>query len=397
MSAPTSTLRQPLGEALGTGFPKGIGLHGRVAVTFAAAGGILLGGVLVALMTLSGRMSGHGLFFTASGLFVIGAVLGLAHGLVLGFLGRPAGTEPRRAYGDLGRSLLYAVPAVAVAWLATVWVAMTSLAVYLDRVVTWIGVGVAWIAALAFVLAAVRFGARALKNAYVRWPERRPGTALVAASFAALLVALLVDRPELWGLRLRVTETGAVLLAAALAFWVAGPTITLALRLMKQIPAPGLRQAFQLHGKAPGDVGIGLLVGAVLGVLAIPFIGMAPTTAGAAGALLSGLGQAVVDEVLLRLVLLTSVAWLLLRWHRVQKEEAAMAAIATTVVVQLALYAPGIAAIGFPSLAGAAGFALVTVVLPAAAFGVLFWLRGFGSAMVAHVTAVALLALVVAL
>lgn len=393
MSTPTSPLTRPFGAtALGTELPKGIGLHGRTAVFFAAAGGLLLGGVLVALMTLSGRMSGHGIFFTASGLFVIGAVLGLAHGLVLGFLGRPAGVDARRAYGDLGRALLYAVPAVAVAWLATVWVAMTSLAVYLERVTPWIGVAVAWLAALGFLFAALRDGSRALKNAYARWPERRPGTALVAASFAGLLVTFLVGRPEIWGLRLQVTEIGAGLLAAFLTFWVAGPAITLALRLVKQLPAPGLRQAFQLDGKTPGDVGIGLLTGAVLGVLAIPFVGAAPMAVGATGAVLHAVGQALLDEVLLRLVLLTSVAWLLLRWHRVNKDEAAIAAVATTVVVQLALYAPGIAAIGFPSLAGAAGFALVTVVLPAAAFGVLFWLRGFGTALVADLTAVALMA-----
>ena len=72
MSAIARTYDRPLGTEL----PRGIGLHGRVAVTWAAAGGILLGGVLVAVMTLAGRLSGHGLFFTVSGLFVIGAVLG---------------------------------------------------------------------------------------------------------------------------------------------------------------------------------------------------------------------------------------------------------------------------------------------------------------------------------
>ena len=39
-----------------------IGLHGRTAVYWTMAGGIALGGVLVAAMTLAGRLSGHAIF-----------------------------------------------------------------------------------------------------------------------------------------------------------------------------------------------------------------------------------------------------------------------------------------------------------------------------------------------
>lgn len=380
-------------KKLGTDVPRGIGLHGRVAVTWAATGGILLGGVLVALMTMSGRLSGFGLFMTVSGLFVIGAVLGLAHGMVLGFFGRPDGTDRRRAMNDLGLAVLYAIPALAVAWLVTIWIGMTMPAVMLGRALALAGVGLAWIAGVAFIANAAVLGWQAARNAYARWPERVPGTALVAAAFAGLLVLFLADQPEIWGLRMRVTETGAVLLAAAITFWVAGPALTLALRLTRQLPVPTLGRMFDDPRHAAGDVGVGLLVGLVLGVLAVPFLGVTVPAGAAVGATVAAVGQAVVDEVLLRVVLMTSVAWLLLRWHRVEIGEAAVGAVAVTALVQVLLYAPGIRAVGFPTLTGALGFGLMTVALPAVAFGVLYWKRGFGAALVADVVAVSAMVL----
>jgi hypothetical protein len=385
MSTTANTKEKPLGTEL----PRGIGVHGQVAVTWAAAGGILLGGVLVALMTLAGRLSGHGLFFTVSGLFVIGAVLGLAHGMVLGFLGRPAGVGPRRATGDLGRALLYAVPTLAVAWLTTVWIGMTMPAVLLGRVFTLAGVGLAWLVGLAVVSTAAVYGWRSLKNAYARWAEPRLGTALTAASFAALLVLFLADRPELWGVRLRVTEVGAVLLAASLTLWFVGPAVTVALRLTRQTRVlPDPTQVFARGAAVAGDLGIGLLVGAVLGVLAVPFLGVTVPAGATAGAVVAAVSQAFLDEVLLRVVLLSLVAWLLLRWHRVHAEEAAIAAVLLTAAVQVLLYTPGIQALGFPTTFGALGFGLVTVALPAVAFGILYWKRGLGAALTADVTAV---------
>jgi len=373
----------------GATLTRGIGMHGRVAVTWAAAGGIALGGILVALMTLTGRLSGLGLLQTATGLFVIGAVIGLAHGATLGFFGRSESTSARQARGDLGRATLYALPALAVAWLVTIWVAMTMAAGYLDRWLPTVGVTLAWIAAAAFVVTAGVYGVRALRNAYARWPERTPGTALVAASFTALLVLFLADRPEIWGLDLQLTETGAVLLAGFLTFWVAGPAITLALRLLSDLPLARPKLVAESGARMGTDVGLGLAVGAALGILAVPFLeGMAPAAVGLGGGAVVAVSQAVVDEITLRLVLLTGVAWVLLRWHRIGRAEAAVAAVAVTVLVQLALYAPEVAAVGFPTTVAAAGFALTTVALPAVAFGVLYWTRGFGAALVADAAAV---------
>lgn len=389
MNAPTTHTAESLGKPV----PRSIGLHGRVAVLSSMAGGIAIGGVLVASLTLSGRLSGHALFMNATGLYIVGAFLGLLHGLVLGYFGRPAGTTPRKAVGDIGRALLFAPISLAVGWLAAIWVAMTLVAAYTGRIGALVAVSLGWVGAGIILAAATLQGFKALKNAYARWPERRPGTVLSAASFAALLLTFLADRPEVWGLRLRLTEVGAVLLAGFLAVWVAGPLVTVALRLARQVPFPrtlaGLTQG---RAKVLPDLAIGLLVGAVVGLLAVPFAGPGATPA-VAGSVVVGVGHALVDEVLLRLFLVTAVAWLLLRWERVPASVALLGAVVAATVVQVILYTPGALAVGFASWTGTALFLLAAVAIPAAAFGVLFWRRGFTSALVADAAALAVLAL----
>lgn len=379
-------------EPRGTDLRRGIGLQGRVAVFWGMGGGILLGGVLVAMMTLGGQLSGHGLFITSSGLFVIGALLGLLHGGALGFVGRPEGVSRERAWKDLGLSVLYAVPALALAWLVTVWIAMTMVASYLGRIGPMIGVSVGWAIGIVTVVTGAVYGWRALVNAYARWPERQAGTVFVTATFAALLVLFLADRPELWGLRMRVTDVGAVLLAVFASIWLAVPLVTGALRLLRTIPGPRPELGFATRRWAV-DVGLGLAVGVILGLVAVPFAvpGTLATSGGAA--MVGALSQALVDEVLLRLVLMTAVVWLLLRWHRVHREEAVVASVAVVALVQVILYTPGVLATGFATPLAATGFLVVAVAVPALVFGALYWLRGFGTALVADATSVIALAL----
>lgn len=385
-AAATKTQQSP-----GATVPRSIGLHGRTAVLFAMAGGVG-GGLLVAAMTLAGRMSGHAVFATATALFLAGALIGLVHGAVLGYLGRPAGVTPGAAAHDLGMAGLYAVPGLAVSWLVSIWVAMTLIAFYTGRPGALAGAAVGWVGAGTILAAAAVHGVRALRNAYDRWPERRSGTTLVAASFAALLILFLSDRPEIWGARLRLTESGAVLMAAFLALWVAGPLVTLALRMARSVPFPR-----PMAGLVPGrltaaDAGLGLLVGAVVGLLAVPFAGPAGAVAGA-GSLVVDVSQALVNEVLLRLFLVTGALWTLLRWHRVRSGEAVAGAILAAALAQVALYAPGATTVGFASPLGLAAFLVMAVGLPAAAFGILFWKRGFGTALVADAVALAAIAL----
>jgi len=379
-------------EARPKALPRTIGLHGRVTVLSAMAGGVAIGGVLVAAMTLGGQLSGHALFLNSSAVFIVGAGLGLLHGAPLGFFGRPQDTSARQAAGQMALAVLYAVPGLAVAWLASIWVAMSLIASYTGSFGAVAGVAVGWVGAAAILMVASVQGWRALKNAYARWPERRAGTLLVAASFAALLITFLADRPEIWGIRLRVTDTGAVLLSALLAVWVFGPMVTLSLRILKHFPS-GRAASGLVEGRwTVTDLAVGLLVGTAVGLLAVPFA--SPVSAPAVGGLLvAEASQALLNEVLLRLFTVSAVAWVLLRWHRVHPEEAAVGAIITSALIQVALYAPGALSVGFATGVSTAAFLLAGVAVPALAFGFLFWKRGFGAALIADATALVALAI----
>lgn len=372
--------------------PRSIGLHGRLAVLSAMAGGLILGGVLVAAMTLTGRLSGHAIFATATALFLAGSLVGLVHGVALAFAGRPAGITLRQARGDMGRAALYLVPGMAVAWLVTIWVAMTLIALYTGRMGPLVAAGLGWVAAGTILTVTAVHAVRAMANAYARWPERRAGTVLTGAAFAAFLVLFLADRPEIWGIRLRLTEVGAVGLAALLAVWVAGPLVTVSLRLARSVPFPRPLAGLGVGRMTGTDLAVGLAVGLVVGLVAVPFAGPSASTA-AAGTLVVQASQALVNEVLLRLFVLTGAAWALLRWHRIQATEAVVGAVVVATLVQVLIYAPGAAAIGFASWLGTAGFLMMVVGLPAAAFGYLFWKRGFGTALLADVAALAMIAL----
>ncbi|HUF50659.1 MAG TPA: hypothetical protein VMN60_07500 [Longimicrobiales bacterium] len=393
----TATMRTETAARPGTMVARDTGLVGRVAVTWAVGGGLLLGGFLVAAMTLAGRLSGNALLLTAGALYVIGGLFGFVHGAALGFFGRPADVTAGEAMRRIGMAALYAMPALAVGFIAAGWIAMTMVALYLDRTLPMIGAGAGWVVGLAVLLAATVSGAQAMRNAYARWPDRRLGTVLVAATFAALLVLFLADRPELWGLRLRVTEVGAILLAAVGAFWVAGPVVTIGLGLLRRLqPAP-------MHGLVPApravtSVVIGLAAGTILAIAAVPFhqaafgVNAHPGTLGGAILIVS---RALVDEVLLRLFAVTGVVWLLLRWQAMPRARAAGIAIVAAALAQVALYVPGVQEIGFATPLAAAAYTIMAVLVPALVFGVLYWKRGFASALVADAAALAALALLV--
>lgn len=379
---------------------RGVGRAGKVAISWSVAGGLLLGGFLVAAMTLAGRLSGNALLLTSSGLFLIGAALGFLHGAVLGYFGRPQEQTRGEALAGLGLAILYDVPVLLVGLVVSGWIAMTVVAVYMNRIAPMVGVVAAWAVGAVLVLVAVRQGWVALKGAYARWPERRLGTVLTAGVFAALLVLFLAERPVIWGLQMQVTEVGAVLLALAATFWLAGPAVTAALKVVRMIP--GLSLSGANAGSVPANVGIGLVAGILLGLIALPFYGSTfglsamGAGVGPAGALVQGLGQALLNEVLLRLFLVSGLAWLLLRRLQVGRGTAAAVAVAIATVVQVVLYTPAALSIGFPSGLVTVAFLAVTVAIPAVTFGVLFWKRGFGTALLADAAAVAALILLAA-
>ena len=385
------------GVPAGATVPRGIDLTGRTAVTWAVAGGVGLGGILVGIMALNGMLSGNGLLMTSMALFVIGGLLGFLHGAVLGVMGRPAGMNLRHALGTLGFATMWAIPALTVSALIAGWIAMTPIAIYTGKTLALVGCGVAWVIGVALVATAAVNGWRALRAAYGRWEERRYGTVLVAASFAALLITFFAARPVIWGIDLRVTEVGAVLLALSLTLWLVGPLVTIALKQIQRIALPG--PAFETsRGVVPGVV-VGLVAGGVLGLIALPFasakygVPVTGESAGPLGMITLALSAALVNEVLLRFIVVTAVAALVLRWHKAHREEAAIVAIAIATVVQVLLYLPAVLTIGFPNALSGIAFVVVAVALPAAVFGVLFWKRGLATAVLADAAALVALAL----
>jgi hypothetical protein len=373
------------------------GLPGRMAVSWSMAGGIILGGYVVALMTLTGTMSANAVLLTATALFIVGALAGFVHGAVLGAFGQDPDAGERSVGRSVAMGALYAVPGLAVAWLLAAWISMTVVASYVGSSTSYMIVGAGWIGgALVLSVAGVQ-GWRALSAAYARWPEWRLGTALVAGTFAALLVLFLADRPELWGVHLRVSPVGAVLLAAVAATWIAGPIVTVGLYLLRKIPTSRtLIGSFEVRGMG-GDLGVGLATGLIMGLLATPFLsGLSPMADATSTSemLVTAVSAALVDEVLLRLFLTTAVAWLLLQWHRVTRNEALVLSVIIAALVQVLLYTPGALAAGFPSTPTAMGWMGAAVLLPSLAFGALYWTRGFRTAFVAHSAALMVLAVV---
>ncbi|HUG40766.1 MAG TPA: hypothetical protein VMM12_09780 [Longimicrobiales bacterium] len=372
---------------------RGIGVAGRVAVSWGAAGGILVGGFLVAAMTLAGQLSGHGLLVTSTGLFITGAVLGFAHGGVLGWLGRPPKVSRRDALAGLALAGAYAIPALLLSWLVSGWIAMTTVALYAGKTLALTGVAVAWLVGLVLVGTAAGHGWSALRGAYGKWEHARVGTLLVGALFGGLLAVFLAERPELWGLRMRVTPVGAVLLATAATLWLAGPVVTVGLALRERLPSPHPAVGFGSRREAFLGIAVAMLVGIGLALVALPFYQAAYGLG--TGTAVSALSTALVDEVLLRLFFVTGLAWLLLREFDLSSGRAAALAVLAAAGVQVLVYLPGVLAIGFPSPLTAAAFLTLTVAVPAVAFGVLYWRRGFGAALVAHATALTALFLIV--
>lgn len=371
----------------------GLGSAGKLAVSWAVGGGILVGGVLVAGMTLAGQLSGFGLLLTATGLFAVGAVLGFVHGGLLGWIGRREDESHRDALASLGMGAVYAVPALLLSWLVAGWIAMTSVALYTGKVAGLVGCGVAWLIGVALLVVATEQGWAAARRLYASWSNARVGSLLVAALYGGLLAVFLAERPQLWGLSVQVTPVGAVLLATAATLWLASPVVAMSLALLDRLPSHRPAVAFGGRSAALVSMGIAVVVGVVMALIALPFYTTAygASTGGLAG-VLSG---ALVDEVLFRLFLVTAVAWVGLREFGFTESRAVGVAIAVAAMAQVLIYLPGVLAIGFPSTATLLGFVAVTAAVPAVAFGVLYWRRGFGTAVLAHATALTALFLVV--
>jgi len=212
-----------------TGSASGIGLAGRTALAGAVAGGVLVGGFMIAALAVAGRMRSSDLLWPGTVLYVIGAALGFLHGALLGWLGREPGLSGSRARRQIGVAALYLPLPLACGWAISGWIATTAGNVLFGNLLLLVGTGFGLAAGVFVVGLAGRYAALALRNAYRRWPERVAGTMAVLAAFVVLVAAFLGLPAAVFG-GVVPTALGAVLAAGAVTFWVIGPAATLGLR-----------------------------------------------------------------------------------------------------------------------------------------------------------------------
>jgi len=209
------------------------GLCGRIALSWALAGGLTMQALLV-ISSLVGSPGAMSLPLTATLFFVMGAAGGFTHGVLVGMAGRASGVCLSEALRGVEAGVLWAIPTLVAGWVAALWMSMTSLALTLARPSVLLVVLAGWTVCILSCVWALREARAGIRYAMMRWPERRPGAPLVVLTFVVLVVAFVWLRPELWFTDLRVSGLGAVILAAGATFWIALPLEILVLHFLHQ-------------------------------------------------------------------------------------------------------------------------------------------------------------------
>lgn len=145
-----------------------LGITGKLIVGGTVSTGLLLGGFVVAAMTLAGRMNGGALLPTSIGLFLVGAVAGLLVSLAVGLVGRPEGLGWGDAVRDAGKGVLYAIPTCLVGAILAGWMGMVVIGLYLGSMLPVIGSAIAALAAGGIMAATFKVTCTAAGNALRR-------------------------------------------------------------------------------------------------------------------------------------------------------------------------------------------------------------------------------------
>lgn len=194
-------------------------------LSWVAAGGVALGGVLVGSLTIAGYVSPGLQLLAAPVLFLLGSFLGAVHGAVLAIAGRPdtltRGAAARRVF----LAGLVAIPVMGATWVVTAGISLTAALVREWRF-DWgiLSLG-GWIFGLSLCLWAALEGWQALCIAYGRWPEGRLCAALTTGVLVVASALLIHARPSLWGTDLRPNGFGAVAVALAVTLWIGFPLV----------------------------------------------------------------------------------------------------------------------------------------------------------------------------
>lgn len=370
---------------------------GRVVLAMVVTGGLVFGGPLVWALVETEQLPATDLLRKSTNFFLLGTILGLIHGIPLGIFGRNPDMTVREAASAQTRGLLYALPALALAWSAAGWLATSAGGSRTDAGIAHLVFNsVAWLAALGAVIYTQGLKIRAMRASYARWPERRLGTFLVVATFVALAIELMGHRPEIWGTRLRIDPFTGLVISAVIALWIVGPSVTLALRFFR---GRSLEFGFATkRHRARVNILTGLIAGLALSLLALPFhlspyhLPTVVNGHGFAVGAVDAVSKALFDEVLLRVVLSTAIFALALRWHLRGSSTPMAAAVVGAAILQTLFYLPGVFDLGFRDQLATIAYMAGGVLLPAIVFGTLFWRRGFATALLANASALLLTA-----
>ena len=140
-------------ESTGHTVSRGMGTTGKLVLGGTVSTGLLLGGFVVALMTLAERMNGGALLPTSLGLFIVGALAGLAISVGFGLIGRDDGATWGDAAKDAAKGTLYAIPACLIGAVIAGWMGMAVIGMYLNAVLPIVGSVIAAVIALAIMYA----------------------------------------------------------------------------------------------------------------------------------------------------------------------------------------------------------------------------------------------------
>lgn len=372
-----------------------IELPALVPITWSVAGGMLMGGAAVAVLVMTDNLSGHGLIASSAAFYMLGAVIGLVHGLLLGVFGRPDGVNPRQALAGMAHGLIYLVPALLLGWLAAGWVAALPIALRGRHLVAGAITAVAWLLMIATVVVAISAGLAAARLAFRRWKDRLAGTLLVMATLAALVTSFAIEQPTVWFINVRLTFFGSMLFAVGLTLWFYGPIITVALELLRRAAPylPSRAPAIGHRGRALATrAAVAVVAGLLVAMLAVPFhagVTGLPTDVerlGALQAMLLAVSDAVTDELLLRLFLFTA-AFMVASRHMSRHAWTVGTALAVSMAADLFLHLPTVVSYGLPGPQVMASYLVSRLAIPALLFGYLYWRRGLGTAVTAHAAA----------
>ncbi len=140
----------------------------RVVVSWAAAGGIAAGGILVGAAALRSPEMAQPLVSLAPVLFLFGATGGLILGSLLAWAGRPPGVDFQTARSAIACGVALSIPALAVAWVTTAWISLTSAVLTMHAATTLFVAAVGWVVGLWVCMWAAWEGWLALRAAFHR-------------------------------------------------------------------------------------------------------------------------------------------------------------------------------------------------------------------------------------